>query len=90
MSPCPSVCPHLGDPVAATEVPHRFASKSVHAFVRKRCPAIVSFVKPAVTVLPCLATSINVYRYFPCFCVDPVGRRYRRLANNPAERYLVS
>jgi len=42
---CPSVCPHLGDPVSATEVPDRFASNSVYAFVRKRCPAIASFVE---------------------------------------------
>lgn len=42
---CPSVCPHLGDPPSATEVPDRFASNSVCAFFRERCPTIVSFVK---------------------------------------------
>jgi len=41
----PSVCPHLGDSVSATEVPDRFASNSVYAFVRGRCAAVASFVE---------------------------------------------
>lgn len=41
----PSVCPHLCDPPIATEVSDRFASNSACAFFRKRCPAVVSFVK---------------------------------------------
>ena len=41
----------------------------------------------SVTVTLYLATSVNVLRYFPCFFVDPDGRRYKWPADSPAQQW---